>query len=77
MNANLSFDGTTFKEEASSSYSHDKAGALSIYKGSAFITGGGNLIHDYVSTWFHAKTEILDYEAKQWNSAENYPYASW
>ena len=64
----FSFDGTNFKTEPSSQYPHWDVRALGNYRKSPFVTG-----HD--SSPNGLKTEILDYEAGQWNQAEDYPFA--
>ena len=65
----FSFDGTNFITEASSQYPHYEVWALGNYRNSPFVTG-----HD--STTNGLKTEILDYEAGEWNQAEDYPFSN-
>ena len=43
--------------------------SLGSYRNSPFVTGG------YSST-YGLKTEILDYEAGQWNIAADYPFSN-
>ena len=62
-----SFDGTNFITEASSQFPHREVWALGNYRNSPFVTGENS------STGL--KTEILDYEAGEWNQEEDYPFA--
>ena len=62
------FDGTTFKNEASSEYPHMYVLDLGSYKGSPFVTGS-------MDPPYGVKTEILDYDAGQWKSAADYPFS--
>ena len=64
----FSFDGTNFKAEASSKFSHVYVTALGNYRDSPFVTGG-NL------ATYGLKTEILDYGARIWNQADDYPFS--
>ena len=63
------FDGTSFKTEPSSKFPHKAVGALGSYRHSAFVTGS------YSST-NGLKTEILDYQAKQWHQADDFPFSN-
>ena len=69
LNHNLyySFNGT-FKNEPSTHFPHSEVGALGFYRNSPFVTG------DY-SSEHGLKTEILDYDAQQWNQAAGYPFS--
>ena len=62
------FDGNSFKVESSSNYPHSRTNVLGVYKGAPFITGS--------YTPANKKTEILDYAAKQWNHAADYPFSA-
>ena len=66
----FSFDGTNFKTEPSSQYPHWDVRALGNYRNSPFVTGD-----DGSGDSYGLKTEILDYEAGEWNQAEDYPFA--
>ena len=65
----FSFDGATFKNEPSSEYPHRYVLDLGSYKGSPFVTGSS-------STTNGLKTEILDYDAGEWNGAADYPFST-
>ena len=64
----FSFDGTNFRIEASSQFTHWEVGALGNYRNSPFVTG-----HD--SSTNGLKTEILDYKAGEWKQGADYPFA--
>ena len=68
----FSFDGTNFITEASSQYPHWDVWALGNYRNSPFVTGGD----DGYGDGYGLKTEILDYEAGQWNQAKDYPFSN-
>ena len=53
--------------ETSSNYPHRRVNVLGIYKEQPFVTG---------SSTPNIKTEILDYEMKQWNIVADYPFSS-
>ena len=61
------FDGANFKTEASSQFPHWDVWALGYYRNSPFVTG-----HDGSPG---LTTEILDYEAEEWQQAADYPFA--
>ena len=61
-----SFDGETFKSEASSKFPHAYAMALGSYRKSPFVTGA--------SSGF--KTEILNLESGEWEQAGDYPFSN-
>ena len=65
----FSFDGVTFKEEASSKYQHKNTFSLGSYKDSPFVTGSWSK---------NLETEILDYGAGEWvhYPDEFYPYTN-
>ena len=58
----------TFKSEPSSKFSHFVL-ALGSYRNSPFVTG-----HDSATNGL--KTEILDYDAGQWNEEVDYPFSN-
>ena len=63
------FDGTSFKTEPSSMFSHLLVHALGSYRNSPFATG----------SFFQTsglKTEILDYKAKKWIQRKDYPFSN-
>ena len=66
----FSFDGTNFKSEASSEFSHYYVLALGSYRNSPFVTG------DHNGSPNGLRTEILDYEAGQWRQAADYPFSN-
>ena len=61
----LSFDGVRFKPEPPTQFSHWLVYALGSYRNSPFVTG----------SWSSTKTEILNYEAKEWSQAADYPFS--
>ena len=61
------FDGSSFKDEPSSTFSHSYVSSLASYRRSPFVTG------DRFSS---TKTEILNYESGQWNQEEDYPFSN-
>ena len=63
------FNGETFKTEPRSMYNHQLVFALGSYRNSPFVTG-------HCSGIDGKKTEILDYEARQWNQADDYPFSN-
>jgi len=65
-----SYDGESFKTEPSTKYSHYDVYALGSYRDSPFVTGDS--WHDTDGL----KTEILDYDAGQWNQADDYPFSN-
>ena len=65
----FSFDGTNFLTEASSQFRHWDVWALGSYRNSPFVTGDDSSSSDGL------KTEILDYEAGEWQQAADYPFA--
>ena len=65
----LRFDGNSFKLESSSNYPHTYVNVLGVYKGAPFVTGSYNDLPN-------KKTEILDYDSKQWNILADYPFSS-
>ena len=64
-----SFDGATFKTEASSKFPHNSVRALGSYRNSPFVTG-----HD--SSTNGLTTEILDYEQGEWEQESDYPFSN-
>ena len=64
----LSFDGDKFETFAASTCDHDSTYGLANYRGKPMITG----------SWYNPncsiKTEIYDFESKQWKNALDYPY---
>ena len=54
--------------EPSSNYPHIFAIGLGLYKGMPFVTGS-------YSDAPNKKTEILDYNSKQWNVVADYPFS--
>ena len=68
MKSFFRFDGNNFKTEPSSNYPHREVTTLGSYKGMPFVTGSG-----YPD---NKKTEILDYNSKQWNVVADYPFSS-
>ena len=64
-----SFDGETFKSEASSKFPHFYVLALGSYKNSPFVTG-----HDSGSNGL--KTEILNLGSGEWEQAGDYPFSN-
>ena len=70
LNNFFSFDGTNFKSEASSQFPHYRVLALGSYRNSPFVTGDHNASPSGV------KTEILDYEAGEWQQAADYPVSN-
>ena len=62
----LRFNGVSFQTEPSSTFPHATT-AVGSYKNSPFVTGS-------YMPW-NKKTEILDYEAKTWVSAQDYPFS--
>ena len=65
----FSFDGTNFKSEASSQFTHGYVLALGSYRNSPFVTGQSSSTNGL-------KTEILDYEAGEWKGAADYPFSN-
>ena len=65
----FSFDGTNFKSEASSQFSHYYALALGSYRNSPFVTGENSGTNGL-------KTEILDYQAGEWKQAAEFPFSN-
>ena len=69
LNGTFRYNGETLKIEPSSKYSHALVYALGSYRNSPFVTG-------HYSSTNGLKTEILDYDAGQWNEAVEYPYSN-
>ena len=65
----LSFDGATFKTEASTRYPHLYVFSLGSYRNLPFVTG-------QQSDDNGLKTEILDYEANRWAQVADYPFST-
>ena len=63
------FDGTTFKNEPSSKFSHSYVLALASYQNSQFVTGSYSRTNGL-------KTEILDYKERKWIQAKDYPFSN-
>ena len=63
------FNGETFKTEASSKFPHYYVLALGSYRNSPFVTG------QYSNT-NGLKTEIFDFEAKEWAQFADYPFSN-
>ena len=69
-----SFNGETFKKEASSKFSHKYVFALGSYRDSPFVTGH---YHVTGATWENGlSTEILNYESGVWENAADYPFSN-
>ena len=64
-----SFDGATFKTEASSKFPHNSVRALGSYRNLPFVTG-----HD--SSTNGLTTEILDYGQGEWEQESDYPFSN-
>ena len=65
-----SFNGETFKTEASSKFPHDEVIALGSYRNSPFVTG-------HNTYYGHGlKTEILNYSLGEWIEADDYPFSN-
>ena len=64
------FDGTTFKAEQSSKFSHKYVYSLGSYRRSPFVAGSA----DYSSG---LKTEIFKWtkDSRQWIQAKDYPFS--
>ena len=67
----FSFNGETFKTEASSKFPHYYVLALGSYRNSPFVTGDNNGFNSN-----GLKTEILDLEAKEWVQLADYPFSN-
>ena len=67
----LRFNGTSFKNEPSSKYSHKRVYALGSYRNSPFVTGSY-----YSTNGANLKTEILDYKAGKWIQVKDYPFSN-
>ena len=65
----LSFNGESFKTEPSSKFPHYDVLALGSYKNSPFVTG-------QESSTNGLKTEIFDFEAKEWSQLADYPFSN-
>ena len=63
------FNGTSFKTEPSSKFSHTYTFALGSYRYSPFVTGSEGYLGGL-------KTEILDNKTQKWTEVEDYPFAS-
>ena len=64
-----SFDGETFKSEASSKFPHAYVLALGSYKNSPFVTGHNSATNGL-------KTEILNLGSGEWEQAGDYPFSN-
>ena len=64
-----SFNGETFKTEASSKFPHVYVFALGSYRNSPFVTG-------QQSSTNGLKTEILNYGSGEWEQAGDYPFSN-
>jgi len=64
-----SFNGETFKREASSKYQHGYVYALGNYRNSPFVTGNNYYHEDLL------KTEILNYGKGEWEEGLEYPFS--
>ena len=66
------FDGVSFKTEPSSKFPHFFVFSLGSYRQSPFVTG-----NDYYWTeGTGLKTEILDYDGREWMPAADYPFSN-
>ena len=65
----LSFNGETFKTEASTKFLHQNVLALGSYRNSPFVTGHGSSTNGL-------KTEILNYKSGTWEEAAGYPFSN-
>ena len=63
------FNGTSFKTEPSSKFSHKLVKALGFYRNSPFVTGSHSSTNGL-------KTEILDYKERKWIQAKDYPFSN-
>ena len=63
-----SFNGETFKTEASSKFPHAQFSALGSYRNSPFVTGQDSSANGL-------KTEILNYGLGEWVQARDYPFS--
>ena len=64
-----SFNGETFKTEASTKYPHEYVLALGSYRNSPFVTG-------QMSSTNGLKTELLNHGAGEWEEKPDYPFSS-
>ena len=64
----LRFDGINFEPQPESNYPHAGVNSLGVYGNKPFVTGSDNPPNK--------KTEILDYETKQWMLVTDYPFSS-
>ena len=64
-----SFNGETFKTEASSKFPHKYVFALGSYQNSPFVTGQDSSTNGL-------KTEILNYGSEEWVQAGDYPFSN-
>ena len=65
----FSFDGETFKTEASTKFLHQNVMALGSYRNSPFVTGHGSSTNGL-------KTEILNYKSGTWEEGSEYPFSN-
>ena len=65
----FSFDGETFKTEASTKFLHQNVLALGSYRNSPFVTGHGSSTNGL-------KTEMLDYDSEKWEQLADYPFST-
>ena len=65
----FSFDGETFKTEASTKFLHQNVMALGSYRNSPFVTGHGSSTNGL-------KTEILNYKSGTWEEGIEYPFSN-
>ena len=66
----LSFDGDKFETVGSSKCDHDYTYGMANYRESPMTTGS------YFNSHCYVKTEIYNFESKQWNDAPDYPLSS-
>ena len=64
-----SFNGETFKTEASTKFLHQNVMALGSYRNSPFVTGHGSSTNGF-------KTEILNYKSGNWEEGTEYPFSN-
>ena len=65
----FSFNGETFKTEASSKFPHAYVSVLGSYRNSPFVTGHNSETNGL-------KTEILNYGLGDWEQAVDYPFSN-
>ena len=64
-----SFNGTTFKTEASSKFPHLNVMALGSYRNLPFVTGHNSPTNGL-------KTEIFNYGSGEWELTHDYPFSN-